>query len=84
MLKIFVDTQGWPGGVLGKKKFEFFFSTFFFNFFFHGQRRALQLVLIIMWIKVLLILFQICYNSGKIKLKRNVLQKDDIKVLNRI
>ena len=32
-LKFFVDTQGFPGGVLGYKKI------------FHGQRRALHLVL---------------------------------------
>ena len=25
-LNFFVDTQGWPGSVIGYKKFEFFFS----------------------------------------------------------
>ena len=34
-LTFFVDTQGWPGGIKG----------YFFKFFFHGQRRALQLIL---------------------------------------
>ena len=48
-LKIFVDTQGWPGGDIGQKKFEiFFFQIFYFFIFqkkkFHGQRRELQLV----------------------------------------
>ena len=49
----FGDTQGWPGGDICQKKIQnFFFSKFLFskifflqNFFFHGQRRALQLVL---------------------------------------
>ena len=40
-LNFFVDTQGWPGGVKGYF-FKFLFSNFFF---FHGQRRALQLIL---------------------------------------
>ena len=30
-LNFFVDTHGWPGGVLALKKFEYFSS--FFNFF---------------------------------------------------
>ena len=36
-LKNFVDTHGWPGGDIGLKQIQ--------NFFSHGQRRALQLVL---------------------------------------
>ena len=32
--EFFVDTHGWPGGVIGKK-----------IDFFHGQRRALHLVI---------------------------------------
>ena len=28
-LKFFVDTQGWPGSVIGYKKIEIFFFTFF-------------------------------------------------------
>ena len=28
-LKFFVDTHGWPGGVLGKRKFEIIFFNFF-------------------------------------------------------
>ena len=27
-LKFFVDTHGWPGGVSGRQKFEFFFFKF--------------------------------------------------------
>ena len=42
-LKKIVDTKWWPGGVIGKKKIEFFSSKYYF--FSHGQRRALQLVL---------------------------------------
>ena len=41
-LKLFVDTHGWPGGDKAKKIQKKFFS----NFFFHGQRRALQLVVL--------------------------------------
>jgi len=50
-LKFFVDTPGWPGGVIGHKieflkkyffsNFFLFLKTFFSNFFFYGQRRAL-------------------------------------------
>ena len=40
-LKFFGDTQGWPGGVLGLKKFDIFFLQ---NLFFHWQRWDLQLV----------------------------------------
>ena len=29
----FVDTQGWPGGVLGQKKFFYFFQIFFNIYF---------------------------------------------------
>ena len=32
-LKFFVDTQGWPGGVIGKKSKLLFFQTFFQVFF---------------------------------------------------
>ena len=35
-LKFFVDTRGLPGGVIRQKNL---------NIFFHGQRRALQLVI---------------------------------------
>ena len=38
-LKFFVDTKGWPGGVLDKK-LDFFYKIIFFS----GQRRAPQLV----------------------------------------
>ena len=33
-LKFFVDTQGWPGGVIVKNSKLFFFSNFFSRFFF--------------------------------------------------
>ena len=45
-LAFFVDTQGWPGGVIGLKNSKFFPKCFFFKFyftfstFFHGQRRV--------------------------------------------
>ena len=38
-LNFFVDTYGWPGVLWAKK------SKYFFQIFFHGQRRALQLVI---------------------------------------
>ena len=52
-LKFFVDTQGWPGGVIVKNSKLFFFSNFFSRFFFHGQRWALQLVYHISQVDVL-------------------------------
>jgi len=39
-LKFVVDTQGWPGGVIGFKKIKICKEHFF-----HGQCRALQLVI---------------------------------------
>ena len=51
-LKFFVDTQGWPGGVIVKNR-NYFFKNFFSSFFFHGQRRALQLVYHISQVDVL-------------------------------
>ena len=43
-LEIFVDTYGWPEGVIGKKiKFFSSFFSFFSKKNFHGQRQALQL-----------------------------------------
>ena len=51
-LKFFVDTQGWPGGVIVKNRNYFFFKLFF-KFFFHGQSRALQLVYHISQVDVL-------------------------------
>ena len=41
-LNFFVDTHGWPGGVIDYKKILHFFQ----HFFFHGERLALQLVYI--------------------------------------
>ena len=41
-LKYFVDTHGWPGVLLANSQFFFYFYIFHF---FHGQRRALQLVI---------------------------------------
>ena len=38
-LKFFVDTHGWPHGVIGKKNLIFFKQNVF-----HGQRRVPQLV----------------------------------------
>ena len=43
-LELFVDTQGWPGSVIKNSKF----IKHFLKLFFHGQRRALQLVIYIM------------------------------------
>ena len=40
-LTFFVDTHGWPGVLYAKQKSK----IFFFKFFFHGQRRALKLVI---------------------------------------
>ena len=36
-LNFFVDTQGWPGSVIGYKKFYFFFKFIYLNFFFTGN-----------------------------------------------
>ena len=33
-LTFFVDTQGWPGGVLGHKKSNFYLFKFYFLYFF--------------------------------------------------
>jgi len=50
-LKFFVDTHGWPGVVISLKKILNFIFQIFFHIFilfqkiFHGQRRALQLVI---------------------------------------